>query len=297
MRFVLNQTFIRAMRIINFLPAVFIFLQISCSSIKKEEKAVLRIKGSESMHETFNALKKDFEKVQDTLTIVIEGGGSRTGLMAIKDKAVDIGLSSYEFNLDSVLGPDHGVREEVVAYDGIVLINNDENPIAQLTNEQIGMIYRGEISDWSEVGGEPGKILPIIRDQNSGTQKYFSEFFGLKNISADAEMAAENNEIVQKVYEDARRIGFIGFAYVTMHVKELQLPSVKEKDTFFISPSFKAIRMGEYPLRRGLRIYYQEEQDAKVSSFLTYLNSDRAQEIIEQNGLVSSKSKESISKL
>ncbi|PIB34329.1 hypothetical protein BFP72_02275 [Reichenbachiella sp. 5M10] len=271
-------------------------LQFSCRSTEKERQ-VIYIKGSESMHETFNALKEDFEKTQNTWSIEIQGGGSRTGLMAIKDNQVDIGMSSYGFNLDSILGENHGVEERVVAYDGIVLINNDENPIGQLTNDQIGKIYRGEIVDWSEVGGDPGKIMPIIRNQNSGTQKYFSEFFGLDSLSKDAVVAAENNEIVTKVYEDKRGIGFIGFAYVTLNVKELQLPSVKKTDTFFISPSFKTIRMGEYPLRRGLRIYYREQQDQKVEAFLGYLASERAHNIIERNGLISNRANEKVSTL
>ncbi|MBU2884180.1 substrate-binding domain-containing protein [Gilvimarinus agarilyticus] len=244
------------------------------------------------MHETFDALKRDFEKLQDTLSLEIEGGGSRTGLMAIKDHSVDIGLSSYAFDLDSVLGANHGVKEQIVAYDGIVIINNDLNPIEQLTREQIGGIYRGEIVDWSELGGEPGKIMPVMRDQNSGTQKYFSEFFELSTISEDAVIASENNEIVSKVYEDKRGIGFIGFAYVTLNVRELQLPSIKEKDTFFIAPSFKTIRQGEYPLRRGLRMYYEDKENAKVTSFLSYLSSERAQNIIEGNGLISNVSGE-----
>ncbi|MBU2912796.1 MULTISPECIES: PstS family phosphate ABC transporter substrate-binding protein [Reichenbachiella] len=279
------------MRIIRLLPAVIIILQFSCSSVTRE-KQVLKIKGSESMHETFDALKRDFEKLQDTLSLEIEGGGSRTGLMAIKDHSVDIGLSSYAFDLDSVLGANHGVKEQIVAYDGIVIINNDLNPIEQLTREQIGGIYRGEIVDWSELGGEPGKIMPVMRDQNSGTQKYFSEFFELSTISEDAVIASENNEIVSKVYEDKRGIGFIGFAYVTLNVRELQLPSIKEKDTFFIAPSFKTIRQGEYPLRRGLRMYYEDKENAKVTSFLSYLSSERAQNIIEGNGLISNVSGE-----
>ncbi|MCV9389336.1 PstS family phosphate ABC transporter substrate-binding protein [Reichenbachiella ulvae] len=276
--------------------SLFILLFSSCSP-GKQEKATLRIKGSESMHETFIALKKDFEKLQDTLAIEIEGGGSKTGLMAIHDQSVDIGLSSYAFDLDSVLGSSHGVAEKVVAHDGIVIINNDNNPIGQLTKEQIGKIYRGEIKDWSELGGKPGEILPLVRDGNSGTQKYFSEYFGLDKTSERVEVAEDNKEIVQKVYQDDRRIGFIGFAYVTLHVQDLQLPSNIEKDTFFISPSFNSIRKGEYPLKRDLRIYYQKEGNSRVNSFMTYLASERAQNIIERNGLVPSQSENYLSEL
>lgn len=284
------------MRIINLIFITLLILQVSCQSLQKE-KAILRIKGSESMHETFIALKKDYEKIQDTLAIQIEGGGSRTGLMAIHDQKVDIGLSSYAFDLDSVLGPSHGVAEKVVAYDGIVIINNDKNPIGQLTKEQIGKIYRGEIKDWSELGGKPGEILPIVRDGNSGTQKYFAEYFGLDTTSSLAEVALDNKEIVHKVYQDDRRIGFIGFAYVTLHVQDLQLPSNIEKDTFFISPSFNSIRMGEYPLKRDLRIYYQKDSKPEVNAFVSYLKSERAQSIIERNGLVPSQEDHYLSEL
>ena len=79
------------------------------------------------MFETFYALKTDFEKIQDSVYISIEGGGSRTGLFAIRDKTADLGLSSFAFDLSQVLDPRHDVKERVVAYDGIVVIRNQNN--------------------------------------------------------------------------------------------------------------------------------------------------------------------------
>lgn len=275
---------------IRLLAVCCLLFVFGCSNTN-QESSIVKIKGSESLHEVFSALKKDFEAIQDTVKIVLEGGGSKTGLMGIKDEQIDIGLSSYGFDLDSVLGDGHTVNEQIIAYDGIVLINNVNNPVNKLSDAQITGIYNGAITDWSQLGGEPGRILPIIRNENSGTQKFFSEFFNLNDFSTEAVMAEENHEIIDKVLKDRSGIGFIGFSYVSLNVQDLNLSTVTRDDTFYVAPSFKSIRKGDYPLKRALRIYYNNQFDNKTKSFLTYLETDRAQKIIESNGLISNSEK------
>ncbi len=238
------------------------------------------------MHETFNALKSDFEKMQDTLTIVLEGGGSRTGMMGVFENEAHIGLSSFPFNLDSILGDGHNIQEQVVAYDGIVLISHEDNPVQQLTNEQVSGIFSGAITDWSELGGESGRIVPIIRDQNSGTQQFFINFFKIDSPANSAIVALENGEIVNTVSENMAGIGFIGFAYFTQRVHNMLLPSPIAGDTPFVAPSFKNLLAGSYPLKRSLRIYYKDTSDPAVKAFLSYLKTTRARYVIESNGLV-----------
>ena len=238
------------------------------------------------MHETFNALKSDFEKMQDTLKIVLEGGGSRTGMMGVHENAIDIGLSSYPFNLDSILGSGHNITEQVVAYDGIVLISNELNPVQQLTNEQVTGIFSGAITDWQEIGGTAGEIQPIIRDKNSGTQQFLTNYFSIDGAANNSVVASENAEIVESVYTNPAGIGFIGFAYFTERVHNLLLPSPIAGDTPFVAPSFKNLLAGSYPLKRSLRIYYKDATDPAVIAFLKYLKTTRARYVIESNGLV-----------
>ncbi len=254
---------------------------------EQPEFSTITLKGSESMHETFDALKKDFETIQDTIKLNIEGGGSKTGLLAIKNKEVDIGMSSYPFDLSKELGPDHDVVEQVVAYDGIILINNENNMVKQLTDQQISAIYNGQITDWSQLGGHPGKIRLISRDQNSGTQKFFSSYFKVNQLPPGTRIARDNDEIVKEVMTNKDGIGYVGFAYFKVGVNDISLPPSNNKIDTFYHPTVKNLSLGLYPLKRGLRIYYNDERTVAVNAFLHYLKSVRAQEIIENHGLVS----------
>lgn len=273
----------RKLSLISFILSLFL---LACDSSNTPETYTLTLRGSESMHETFNALKSDFEKIQDTLTLVLEGGGSRTGMMGVHEDEVKIGLSSFAFNLDSILGYGHSIQEQVVAYDGIVVISHEDNPVQQLTNEQVSGIFSGTISDWRELGGNSGRIIPIIRNQNSGTQQFFTDFFNIDSTANSAVIAVENVEIVNTVTENLTGIGFIGFAYFTQRVHNILLPGAIEGDTPFVAPSFKNLLAGSYPLKRSLRIYYKDASDPAVSAFLSYLKTTRARYVIESNGLV-----------
>ena len=261
---------------------------LNCEAIKERGKNTsLTLKGSESMHDVFSTLASDFQKIQDTLKINIEGGGSRTGLMAIKNSSADIGLSSFPFDLDSILGDDHSVGQRVVAYDGIVVINHLENPVAKLSDNQISNIFSGRIEDWSEIGGNPGRIMPIVRDSNSGTQRFFAEHFNISEVTSSAVIAGENHEIVDSVISNKNSIGFIGYAYYTAMVKNLELPAAITSDTVtFVAPEPEHINNGSYPLKRSLRVYYDNRFDPRVVAFLKYLDSTRAKEILKSYGLI-----------
>ncbi len=262
-------------------------LLFSCQQKRAQEVYTLKLKGSESMHETFDALKSDFEKTQDTLRLEIEGGGSRTGMMSIAEQEADIGLSSFPFNLDSLLGEDHGIYEHVVAYDGIVIIHNEANPVVELTNEQIKDIFSGKVTDWSQIGGPEGRIAPIIRDANSGTQHFFQRYFNLDTVSPLAIVTDNNNEIIANVFDNRNAIGFIGYAYFSVSANEVAITS-NENTVEFVHPSTKNLANGKYPLKRSLRMYFSDEDNPKVKAFLTYLGSERAKTIIEGYGLIAS---------
>lgn len=236
------------------------------------------------MHDSFDALKSDFESIQDSISLIVEGGGSKTGLTAIQSGHAQIGLSSFPFNLDSLFGPDHGILAKVVAYDGIVIINNRLNPIRQLTNQQISGIFSGSITNWAELGGNPGQIIPVIRDQNSGTQKFFTEYFGVERVSDASVVAGENSEIVAKVNGIKSGIGFIGFSYFAESINDIELKSVNEDR--FIPPTFRHVKDGSYPLKRSLQVYFKEDYNPAVSAFLSYLETPRAKSVMEMHGLI-----------
>lgn len=255
----------------------------ACQQINNSTSSTIKMKGSESMHAVFQELKESFEKSNPDIQIILEGGGSRTGLNAIREQSADIGLSSFEFDLKKELGSTSKVKEQVIAFDGVVLITNENNPLDSLTDEQVEKIYEGQINDWSELGGNPGSILPIVRDENSGTQKFFTEHYAINGLSNSAITLDENKDIVNKVHSNVNAIGFIGFAYFAHGVHEIKLAA----DSFkFRSPTKSNLLNNTYPLKRGLRIYYNDQLSDSTKAFLVFLNSDEAKSIIESFGLI-----------
>ena len=238
------------------------------------------------MHETFEMLKKEFERAQDSVKIQIEGGGSFTGLSAIKDGSADIGLSSYAFDLNTELGPGHDVVEKVVAYDGIVIISNAKNPVTRMTNEQVSGIYTGKFTDWSQLGGSPGRIVPVMRDENSGTQKFFVEYFKVSKFNPLALIEDENKSIVSRVKENENGIGFIGFGYFTMGTNSIDIAQSGAGDSIYVSPTFDNLGEGHYPLKRSLLMYYKNNDNLAVKAFLKYLSSHEAHLVIKEHGLI-----------
>ncbi|MFT6865348.1 MAG: phosphate transport system substrate-binding protein [Cyclobacteriaceae bacterium] len=272
---------------INQLVLFLIFiLFISCNPSKKSKNQILTFKGSESMHSTFDVLKTEFERSQDTIKIVIEGGGSSLGLKAMKDGTADVGLSSFQFDLDDMLGSNHDVIEHVLAYDGIVIIGNKQNPIEHLTNEQVKGIFSGTITNWSQMGGSPGQIVPIIRDENSGTQRFFQEYFKIDRLNPMAVISSDNKAIVSRVNENQSGIGFIGFGYFTESIKSMDVASDSYLDSTFISPTFKNLGAGTYPLKRSLQMYYRDQNNPALTAFLDYLKTQDAYYIIMEQGLL-----------
>ncbi len=257
----------------------------SCQSGTESSEYQLSITGSESLYKTFDALKRDYEGFQDSIKVELTGGGSRRGLLSIKEGSADVGLSSFPFDLTKELGAGHLVEEKVVAYDGIVLVNHEENVITKLTNEEIKQIYNGTVTNWSQLGGPSGIIKPIMRDSNSGTQRFFIEYFGIDRVVSNAVVAADNRTIVENIWDDANAIGFIGLSYYSIGVKDLFIPTEAGANEY-ISPVHKNIESGAYPLRRALRIYYKADRNPGLQAFLDYLKTDRAQQVIEGVGLI-----------
>lgn len=273
------------MRMIRLFAISVLFLCTMCHQARQGEY-LLMLKGSESMNETFQALKEDFELRQDSIKVKIGGGGSRIGLNAIASGKADIGLSSFNFNLDSILGLNHKIAEQVVAYDGIVLVNHAENPVRQLSNDQVSGIFSGQYVDWAQLGGTPGVILPIVRDENSGTQKFFKQYFGILEVADNAMIAQENTEIVHEILGDRHSIGFIGLSYSTVGVNDILIPTGVDSSDAFVEPSARSLIEGTYPLKRALRIYFESDITPQVKGFLTYLNSNEAKLIVERYGLI-----------
>ncbi len=186
-------------------------------------------KGSDTIVNLALAWAERYQVVDPRVRISVTGGGSGTGLTALISGTVDIANASRQIKqeeLDAAREAGYDPREFIIARDAIAIIVNPDNPIDNLTLQQLSLIYRGEISNWSELGGEDREIVRLSRETNSGTHVYFLESVVRmgdpedKSIfSADTLLLPSSEGIIAEVKDNPNAIGYDSLGYVTPDVK------------------------------------------------------------------------------
>ena len=211
---------------------------VACGSNETKKVAT---DGSTSMEKKIGALGEAFMENTGT-TFTYNPTGSGTGIKAVKDGTCDIGLSS-RYLKDSEKA--EGLKETVVAIDGIAVIVNPGNTVANLTLEQIAGIYKGEITNWKDVGGSDSDIVLIGREENSGTRDGFESFTDTEDACKYRQELTSNGAVLTAVAENANAIGYISLSSVKDTVKAISVNGVV--------PSEATIKDGSYPVQRPVQ--------------------------------------------
>jgi phosphate transport system substrate-binding protein len=210
----------------------------ACGS--KETKKVAT-DGSTSMEKMIGALGEAF--MENTgATFTYNPTGSGTGIKAVKDGTCDIGLSS-RYLKDSEKA--EGLKETVVAIDGIAIVVHPSNTVANLTLEQISGIYKGEITNWKDVGGSDSEIVLIGREENSGTRDGFESITDTEDACKYRQELTSNGAVLTAVAENANAIGYISLSSVKDTVNAISVNGVV--------PSEATIKDGSYPVQRPVQ--------------------------------------------
>jgi phosphate transport system substrate-binding protein len=248
------------------------------------------VKGSDTMLNLTQRLAEAYSNVQPDVTVSISGGGSGVGINAIINREVDIAnasrrIKSKEISAARANGVDP--TEIVIALDGLSVIVNNKNPIKQLTVQQIGAIYRDEITNWNQVGGPNKKIVLYGRQPNSGTFVFFREEVVKGEYSSAMRQMNGNAQIVEGVKADEGGIGYVGLGYIK-NVEGIKPLAVAEKvGENYISPTDEArVRSGDYPLTRPLYQYTNGRPKGIVREFILFELSPAGQKIVEEEGFV-----------
>lgn len=212
--------------------------------------------------------------------ISVRGGGSGVGIAGIIDGTCDIGdasRSAKDAELEKAAAYGRSLKAHVVAMDGIAVIVHPSNQIGKLTQTQVKDIYTGKISDWSDLGGNHGKIVVISRDTSSGTFEAFGELaLNKEKVRPDALMQASNQAVAQIVGRTPGAIGYVGLGFMDGKVKPVELEGVM--------PSKEAVLTGKYPLGRPLFMYTNGEPTGLVKDFIDFVKSPRGQMMAEEQG-------------
>ena len=248
-------------------------------------------KGSDTLLVLAQNWAEKYMQDQENVEIVVSGGGSGTGISALINKQIDIADASRSIKSTEIDdAQQNGVNPEEwkVALDGISVILNKNNPLTELSYEQIRGIYNGSIVNWSEIGGVEGVVVAYGRQSTSGTYVYFNEeVLDEDDYRADKQQLAGNSEIVEAVINDPNGIGYVGVAYAEARKHELTIASVKKVDTGqTYQPTPSNIASGDYPISRYLYVYTDGIPDGAVQEYLKFILSGEGQDIVEQVGYI-----------
>jgi len=245
------------------------------------------VKGSTTVLPIAQATAEAYMKRHPDVNISISGGGSGDGIKALIDKSTDIADSSRDLKPEEIaLAEKNGIKPLVhtVAIDAIIPIVNPKNKVRNLTIEQLAQIYKGEITNWEEVGGADMKIVVVSRDSSSGTFESWGELVLHKaKVTPKAQMQASNGAIVQAVSKNKYAIGYIGLGYVNKFVKPLSVNGITANAKTAISK--------EYPVSRPLYMVTDGEPKGAVAAYLNFVKGKDGQKLVEKTGFVPLKEK------
>ena len=233
--------------------------------------------GSTSMEKVIGALGEAFTEVNGDVNFTYNPTGSSGGIQAVQEGRCDIGLSSRALKDEEKAS---GLTETVLAYDGIAVIVNPENPVEDLTLEDIAKIYTGEITNWSEVGGNDAEIVLIGREAGSGTRSGFEEIVEVKDLCQYRQELSSTGDVITTVAQNPGAIGYASLASVKDSVKAVKVGGV--------TPSEETVKDGTYAIQRPFVL--ATKTDAQLGqaaqAFFDYVTSTAASEIIVAAGVV-----------
>jgi phosphate transport system substrate-binding protein len=259
---------------------------VFCASAASAE--MIQIKGSDTIVNLTQKLAEVYMQNNPGAKISVTGGGSGTGIAAVINKKCHIGNSSRSISAKEIeLASAAGVTPSrvVIAIDGLTVIVNEKNPLKKLTVEQIGAIFRGKITNWSEVGGANMPITLYGRQSNSGTYGFFREMVLKGEYSPKMRSMNGNAQIVESVKADPTGIGYVGVGYVR-EANGLTVLDVAFKDGMpYASPlDESAVDSGDYPIARPLYQYVGGTVSGAVKDFMQFETSPEGQKIVEAEG-------------
>lgn len=232
------------------------------------------IAGSTSVQPFIEKLAELYMQRHPDVMINVQGGGSTAGIQATLNKTCNIGTSSR--NLKEY---EKGLKTIPIAMDGIAVIVHRDNKIEDLTIEQIRGIFSGMITDWEQVGGEKGEIIPVTREEGSGTRGSFEEMIMGEVEISDACLVQDSNGAVREIIATTPRgIGYMSVGLVDERVKSLAIDGIK--------PTIENLLSCRYHFSRPFLLLLCGDPDEPVKKFIDFVLTPEAQQILEGDGLI-----------
>ena len=233
--------------------------------------------GSTSMEKVIGALGEAFTEANPDVNFTYNPTGSGSGITAVTEGRCDIGLSSRNLKDEEAAS---GLKATVLALDGIAVIVNPENPVGELSLEQIAKIYTGEITNWSELGGNDAEIVVIGREAGSGTRDGFESITKTADACVYRQELTSTGDVITSVAQNPDAIGYASLASIGDTVKALVVEGV--------APSEETVKDGSYLVQRPFVLVTREGEELSpaAQAFFDYITSADAASIIADAGAV-----------
>ena len=228
--------------------------------------------GSTSMEKVIGALGESFMSANSGVAFTYNPTGSGSGIKAVQEGRCDIGLSSRSLKDEEKAA---GLKETVLAYDGIAVIVSPENPVSDLDIATIAKIHTGEITNWKDVGGADSKIVVIGREAGSGTRDGFESVTGKYR-----QELTSTGDVITSVAQNPNAIGYASLSSVKDSVKALSVGGVV--------PTEDTVRDGSYAIQRPFVLITREGEalSETAQKFFDYVTSGETADIIAAAGAV-----------
>ena len=248
------------------------------NSTSGSSSSKITVSGSTSVGPTMEILAEDYQKENDTTTIEVQQVGSSAGITNTIDGTSQIGMSSRDLKDEEKSA---GLQETKIAIDGIAVITNKNNPVKNLTTDQVKDIYTGKITNWKEVGGNDADIVVVSREDGSGTRDGFQEIVGFESgdLTSNAQISDGSGNIKTTVQGNENAIGYISFGYLDDSINAVKIGGVEPKE--------ENVYNKKYPISRPFLLVTKGDATGDAKSFIDYVLSDEGQKTIEKEGFMS----------
>lgn len=232
--------------------------------------------GSTSMEEVINGLGEAFTTENPGVKFTYNPTGSSAGITAVSEGRCDIGLSSRALKDEEAAT----LTGTTLALDGIAVIVNKNNPVSDLSLEQIAKIYTGEITNWSQVGGQDGEIVLIGREAGSGTRDGFESITETEDLCKYRQELTSTGDVIATVSQNPLAIGYASLSAVDDDIKALTVGGV--------APTEATVQDGSYVIQRPFVLVTRtgEKLSDVAQAFFDYITSDAASSVISDMGAV-----------
>lgn len=259
------------------------------SAASSTEPQAITVKGSDTMVHLVAAWAEAYMKAHPEAEVTVTGGGTGTGIAALINGTTDLAMASRDMKAEERALAEKGGRaleRVVVGLDGIAIVVHPDNPVRELTLDQLRQVFNGTLKRWSQVGGPDQPIQVLSRESSSGTYGFFKEHV-LKNddFGPEVRLMASTSAIVQAAGQDVWSIGYVGLGYV----QEGGLAVVKVKADAAapaVAPSIATVKDKTYPIARELLLYGPSPRAGLGERLLEFVLSPEGQRIVSDNGYV-----------